>query len=92
MVVVITKNQVKSRAEYLRIAKKFVSEARCDAGCLGMQILTREDEPNHVTFISRWEKKSDFEAHCAGSSFAKYIPQMAQYYEGGTDTFYDVVS
>lgn len=91
MVVVITKNQVHDRDDYLKIAKLFVSEARCDAGCLGMQILTEPDDSNHVTFISRWEKKSDFAAHCAGSSFAKYIPQMGQYYEGGVDTFYDVV-
>lgn len=91
MVLVIVKNQVSNQAAYLALARQFVADARCDAGCLSMEIAVQPEDMHHVTFISRWEEKSDFEAHCAGRSFAKHIPVMAPYYEGGVDSFYEIV-
>lgn len=91
MVEVIIKNKINNMEAYLEIAKRFVADASCDAGCYDMHLLIQPEDKEHVTFISRWEQSSDFEAHCAGSVFKKYIPLMAPYYEGGTDTFYEVI-
>lgn len=91
MVFVIIKNNVNNQEAYLTLAKSFVADARCDAGCLGMEIIVQPEDRRHVTFVSRWEQRSDFEAHCAGNTFAKHIPGMTPYYEGGTDSIYEIV-
>lgn len=91
MVLVIIRNQVNNQEAYLALARQFVADSRCDPGCLGMEIAVQPEDKHHVTFISRWEEKSDFEAHCEGSSFAKHIPVMAPYYEGGVDSIYELV-
>lgn len=90
MVLVITKNQVSDRKSYLNAAAAFVRDARCEAGCLGMQMVYRDEEPDMVAFVSKWEQKSDWEAHCQGSTFARHVPAMGPYYMGGTDSFYEV--
>ncbi len=91
MVFVIIKNSVNNQEAYLPLARSFAADARCDAGCLAMDVLIQPEDRKHVTFVSRWEDVSDFEAHCAGSTFAKHIPGMAPYYEGGTDSIYEIV-
>lgn len=91
MVLVIIQNQVNNQEAYVALAKKFVADARCDAGCLSMELAVQPEDKTHVTFLSHWEEKSDFEAHCAGTTFAKHIPLLAPYYEGGTDHFYEIV-
>ncbi len=91
MVEVIIKNKVNNLEAYLPLAKNFASDSCCDAGCLGMNVLIQPEDHEHVIFVSQWECKSDFEAHCNGSTFKRHIPLMSQYYEGGTDCIYEVV-
>lgn len=92
MIVIIMNNTVTDRDAYLPLAKLFVADAKCDAGCLGMEILVPEDDPDHVTFIHKWEKKSDFDAHCLGKAFEKHIPRLAPYYVSGETTIYNSLS
>ena len=91
MVLVVIKNNVNNQEPYLALARQFAADARCDAGCLGMEVVVQPEDKHHVTFVSHWEAKSDFVAHCEGRTFAKHIPLMAPYYEGGVDSIYEVV-
>lgn len=91
MTLVITKNIVKDRPNYLPLAKAFVTDARQDKGCLDMQIALSKEEEDSVTFLSHWNSPEDFTAHCSGETFAKHIPVMSSYYISGTDTILEVV-
>ncbi|MDO4622825.1 MAG: antibiotic biosynthesis monooxygenase family protein [Eubacteriales bacterium] len=90
MLAVITQNTITDPEAYLKAARRFVREARCDSGCLEMNLLYNTEDPTHVTFFSKWEKESDWQAHTMGETFHKHIPSMAPYYQGGTDSFYTV--
>lgn len=91
MTLIITKNQVNNREAYLKLATAFVEDARNDQGCRDMKVCIDEKEDNYVTFVSLWDTKEDFMAHCQGVTFAKHIPFLSPYYVAGTDTFLSVV-
>ncbi|HHV11264.1 MAG TPA: antibiotic biosynthesis monooxygenase [Clostridiales bacterium] len=91
MTLIITRNQVNNREAYIKLAKAFAADARHDKGCRDMKVCVDEKEADYVTFVSLWDSKEDFAAHCQGQTFAKHIPGMGLYYAGGTDTFLEVL-
>lgn len=91
MIFIITDNRVNNLEAYLPLAKAFVLDTLNDTGCHGVEICTDETNPNRVVFLSRWESKQDFAAHCNGTTFTKHIPGMVPYYISGTDTFLDIL-
>ncbi|MDF2511543.1 MAG: Antibiotic biosynthesis monooxygenase [Herbinix sp.] len=91
MTLIITKNEVNNREAYLKLATAFAAEACHDKGCRDMRVFIDDKEGDYVTFVSLWDSKDDFSAHCQGETFAKYIPQLSPYYVSGTDTFLSIV-
>lgn len=90
MIVVITKNTVREREKYLPLAKAFSEDAKHDKGCHGMEVCVDPEAEDCVVFISKWDSKEDFQNHVQGTSFAKHIPGMGQYYVAGTDKFLEI--
>lgn len=72
MILQIVDNTIRPEMEsaYLAAAKAFAADStQNDPGCIRMEVLRREDQPDHVYIVSAWESE---EAMLASITFLKY--------------------
>lgn len=69
---------------YLAAAKAFAADSiQNDPGCIRMEVLRRENQPDHVYIVSAWESE---EAMQASTTFLKYKAELKPAFLGNETT------
>lgn len=90
MVMVITRNKVKSKDKYMELASGFVKDLRLEQGCVEADMVSDTESEDEVLFVSKWESKDLWAAHLNGKAFSTHIPKLGEFYISGVDEFYTV--
>lgn len=86
MILQIVDNTIRPEMEraYLAAAKAFAEDStRNDPGCIRMDVLRREDQPDHVYIVSAWESEAAMQA---STTFLKYKAQLKPAFLGNETT------
>lgn len=86
MILQIVDNTIRpeGKAGYLAAARDFAADStQNDAGCIRMEVLCREDQPDHIYIVSAWETE---EAMQASATFLKYKARLKPAFLGNTTT------